>query len=97
VLGQGGELPGKRRLAALAGRKAALGLAAALLGLPQLAAAGRTALLRPPFDPEAPAAALAALGAVATDIEDVLPRSCRCALADVALRVDLLLVDTASL
>ena len=75
MLGQGGELAGKGRLAVLAAGKAALGLAAALLGLTQLAATGRTDLLGPPFDPEAPPAALAALGAVAADVEDVLPRS----------------------
>jgi hypothetical protein len=75
VLGQGGELACEGRLAVLAAGKAALGLAAALLGLPQLTAADRTELLRSPFDPEAPPTALAALGAVAADIEDVLPRS----------------------
>ena len=75
VLGQGGELAGEGRLAVLAGGEAGLGLAAALLGLTKLTAAGRTALLRPPFDPEALAAALAALGTVAADVEDVLPRS----------------------
>ena len=75
MLGQGGELAGEGRLAVLAGGKAALGLAAALLGLTQLAAAGRTELLGPPLDPEALPAALAALGAVAADVEDVLPRS----------------------
>jgi hypothetical protein len=84
-------------LAVLAAGKAALGLAAALLGLMEFATTGRTDLLGPPFDPEAPPAALAALGAIATDIKDVLPRSCRCALANVTLRVDLLCVDTASL
>ena len=73
VLGQGGELASQRYLAVLAAGKAALGLAAALLGLTQLPATGRTALLGPPFDPEAPTAALAALGAVAANIEDVLP------------------------
>jgi hypothetical protein len=52
-------------LAVLAASKAALGLAAALLSFMQLAATGRADLLRPTFDPEAPAAALAALGAVA--------------------------------
>ena len=75
VLGQGGELAGEGRLAVLAAGKAALGLAPALLGLTQLAATGRTDLLRPPFDPEALPAALAALGPVAADVEDVLPRS----------------------
>jgi hypothetical protein len=73
VFGQGGELAGEGRLAVPAGSKAALGLAAALLGLRELAATGRTELLGPPFDPEAPPAALAALGAVAADVKDVLP------------------------
>jgi hypothetical protein len=41
----------------------------------QLVAAGRADLLRPPLDPEASVAALAALRAVAADVEDVLPRS----------------------
>jgi hypothetical protein len=40
----------------------------------EFAATDRTELLGAAFDPEAPAAALAALGAVAADIEDVLPR-----------------------
>jgi hypothetical protein len=75
MLGQGGELAGQSRLAVLAAGKAALGLAAALLGLMKLAAAGRTDRLRPPLDPEAAGAALAALGAIAADIEDVFPRS----------------------
>jgi hypothetical protein len=75
VLSQGGELAGEGCLAVLAAGKAALGLAPALLGLTQLPAAGRTDFLRPSFDPEAPAAVLAALGAVAADVEDVLPRS----------------------
>ena len=97
VLGQGGELAGEGRLAVLAAGEAGLGLAPALLGLAQLAAAGRTDLLGPPFDPEALAAVLAALGAVAADVEDVLPRSCRCALANVTLRGDLPCVATASL
>ena len=97
VLGQGGELAGEGRLAVLAAGKAGLGLAPALLGLTKLAAAGRTELLGPPLDPEALAAALAALGAIAADIEDVLPRSCRCALANMTLRGDLLCVATASL
>jgi hypothetical protein len=73
VFGQGGELAGEGRLAVLAGSKAALGLAAALLGLTKLAATGRADLLRPPLDPEALTAALTALGAVAADVEDVLP------------------------
>jgi hypothetical protein len=60
-------------LAVLAGSVAALGLAAALLGLAELAATGRTELTWPALDPEALPAALAALGAVAADIEDVLP------------------------
>ena len=97
VLGQGGELAGKSRLAVLAASKAALGLAAALLGLVELAATGGADRLRPALYPEALPAALAALGAIAADVEDVLPRSCRCSLADVTLRVDLLCVDTASL
>jgi hypothetical protein len=77
--------------------KAALGLAAALLGLVQLATTGGTDRLRPALYPEALAAALTALGAIAADVKNVLPRSCWCALADVTLRVDLLCVDTASL
>ena len=75
VLGQGGELAGEGRLAVLAAGEAGLGLAPALLGLTQLAAAGRTDLLGSPFDPEALPAVLAALGPVAADVEDVLPRS----------------------
>src|ERR1039458_1255183 len=59
VLGQGGELAGKGRLAVLAGSKAALGLAAALLGLIELATTGGTDHLRPALYPEAPSAALA--------------------------------------
>jgi hypothetical protein len=73
VLCQGRELAGKGRLAVLAAGEAALGLAAALLGLTKLAAADRTELLGAAFDPEAPPAALAALGAIAADVEDVLP------------------------
>ena len=63
-----------------------LGLAAAFLGLTQLAPAGGTGPLRPPFDPEAPIAVRAALGAVAADVEDVLPRSPGSASSDVALQ-----------
>jgi hypothetical protein len=75
VLGQGGELASEGRLAVLAGGKAGLGLTPAFLGLTELAATGRTELLGPAFDPEALAAALAALGAVAADVEYVLPRA----------------------
>jgi hypothetical protein len=73
VLGQGSELAGEGRLAVLAGGEAALGLAPALLGLMKLAATGGTDLTWAPFDPEASPAVLAALGAVAADVEDVLP------------------------
>ena len=89
VFGQGGELAGEGRLAVLAASKATLGLAPALLGLTEFATTCGTRRLRPALYPESPSAALAALGAIAADIEDVLPRSCRCALANVALRVDL--------
>jgi hypothetical protein len=97
VFGQGGEFAGEGRLAVLAAGKAALGLAAAFLGLTELATTCGTRRLRTALYPESPSAALAALGAIAADIEDVFPRPCRCALANVALRVDLPLVDTASL
>jgi hypothetical protein len=86
VFGQGSELASKGRLAVLAGSKAALGLAAALLGLMELAATRRTNRLRPALDPEALATALAALGAIAADIEDVLPRPCGSSPSDVALQ-----------
>jgi hypothetical protein len=86
VLGQGGELAGQGRLAFLTGREAALGLATAFDGLMKLTAAGRTFLLRPPFDPEALPAALAALGAILADIDGVLPRSRRASPSDVALQ-----------
>jgi hypothetical protein len=73
VLGQGGELASEGRLAVLAAGEAALGLTAALLCLMKLPATGRTGLLGSALDPEAPPAALAAPGAIAADIEDVLP------------------------
>ena len=73
VFGQGGELAGEGRLTVLAGSKAAFGLAAALLGLVEIATTGGTDRLRPALYPEALATALAALGAVAADVEDVLP------------------------
>src|ERR1035437_9988482 len=68
ALGQGGELAGESCLAVLAASKAALGLTAAPLGLAKLAATDGTDLTRSSFDPEAPAASLAALGAVAADV-----------------------------
>jgi hypothetical protein len=73
VLRERGEFAGEGRLAVLAGGKAALGLAAALLGLIELAATCRAGRLRPTLDPKALTAVLAALGTIAADIEDVFP------------------------
>jgi hypothetical protein len=97
VLGQGGELGSEGCLAVPAAGEAGLGLPAALLGLAQFAAAGRAGHSELALDPGAPSAALTALGAIATNVEDVLPRSSRWAFADVTLRGDLLCVAAASL
>ena len=86
VLGQAGELAGEGRLALLARYEAAFGLATALVGLTELATTCGTYRLGPALYPESPSAALAALGAIAADIEDVLPRSCRSAPSNVALQ-----------
>ena len=79
-----------RRLALLLRGEAGLGLAAALLGLLQLAAALRAALLGPALDPEALVAVLAALRCREADVDDVLPGAgaLLAAVTDVARLVD---------
>ena len=72
---QGGEHLGEGSLALPARGVAALDRAAALLGLGELAAAPRTGLPGFALDPEAPPAALAALGRRRADIDDVLEAS----------------------
>jgi hypothetical protein len=62
-----------RRLALLLRGEAALGLAAALLGLPQGAAALGAAALGAALNPEALVAAFASLRCREADVDDVLP------------------------
>ena len=76
-----------RRLALLLRGEAALGLAAAFLGLLQGAAALRAALLGPALDPEALVAGRAPLRRRQADVDDVLPAAGLAALSHVTSHV----------